>query len=189
MTICGRSVTRSTQWLLGHSIILTAICCSGCGTGSGDVARPRAAPSVTVPARTDPLLPPPAEPTCSGARVEPITVAAAEAELRSTGFSVRANLYSDLCSARDIAHELSNIVFEGPHANVKHHAEIVESEGNLACALRVHPLRQGMHESWSLMTGQISMDIDNLECSLVPSRVDPTSSIARLRNALEALRG
>lgn len=116
--------------------------------------------------------------------------------LRSAGFSVHKAERSDVCSASDIAEDITNIHFEGKYENTGEHDDISEREGHLGCVLRRNrgsrrdPVRidTDAPAASPIFSGRkATFSFANLECTLYPDGDDPESQIERLRLAFERL--
>lgn len=172
-----------------HDLVVVSLATTLCLAlfGCGSSGSPSAEPTEPIQTAANSLIPPPATMRCQNGPTRPITVSQLRDALKVKGFSVAANPYSDLCSAEAVEIELSNILFEGPSANIEEHSQISEEQGNLGCALRATPLYADRRVRVSRDGAMTWMFLENVECSLTPSETVGERQIARLRAALSSL--
>jgi hypothetical protein len=136
--------------------------------------RIEAPPPSLVDDQTETLHPAPQKCRSAG---EPITIEQAEALLRKHGFSVHPEPGTADCGSTH-GHErrllsLTNVLFEGPNANIESHEEVTEREGHLICTVRPRPIYGG---GWRIIDQtergeEVSLVVANLECGLYPEDV------------------
>jgi hypothetical protein len=136
------------------------------------------------------------QPDCVGKPTRPLTDAEATRGLRGNGFSVHpdpAGAICDLPSDQEMPVSLSNILFEGPHANLPAHEKVGEREGHVSCGLRRGPIWGWTLDedldappSSPIFAGdKATFSFANLECTLYPRG---ERSAEQVRNPQRAVR-
>jgi hypothetical protein len=124
---------------------------------------------------------------CVGGETGPLGEEAVSEALRAGGFSVFRD-ERGCGGAEDIAIELTNLLFDGPHENIEEHDEVTAREGHVLCSLRHRPIYGTGTKIDRRADGRATRFVlENLECSIYPDGDHAEAQVRSLEEALHSL--
>jgi hypothetical protein len=125
-----------------------------------------------------------------GQHAWPISITRALAAVRRQGFSAFVDSASPC--PQQIAGQISNILFRGPHANVAEHDEVQRSEGFLACEVDRRPAPAEANDpseikSYKIPSNGVELVMANIACRLYADAANRAKRVSALRRALQGM--